>query len=83
MPATAALRDLRNRFPRIRRLLETEGEVVLTERGQAKYRLVFHTEKAAPAPTPVDYWARLTAYQPESLTKAQAAALHDENRGDR
>jgi len=40
MPATASVRDLRNRFPRVRKIVETEGEVLLTESGKTKYRLV-------------------------------------------
>lgn len=82
MPATATIRDLRNRFPKIRKLVEADGEVLLSENGQTKYRLILHTVRAGKAP-PVDYWARLTASQPTPLTRAQAQALHDENRGDR
>ncbi len=83
MAATATVRDLRNHFPRIRKLVETEGEVLLSESGRTKYRLVLHTEPPTrPAPT-VDYWARLTAHQPHPLTAAQARSLHDDNRGDR
>ena len=81
MPATATIRDLRNHFPKIRKLLEAEGEVLLSESGQTKYRLVLHTVRPAKSPPPVDYWARLTGYQPKPLTRAQAQALHDENRG--
>jgi antitoxin (DNA-binding transcriptional repressor) of toxin-antitoxin stability system len=83
MSAKISVRDLRNHFPKVRQLVETEGEVLLTEKGQPQYRLTLYTrasEEAAPA---VDYWARLNAYQPKTLTKAQARALHDENRGDR
>jgi antitoxin (DNA-binding transcriptional repressor) of toxin-antitoxin stability system len=83
MPATASIRDLRNHFPKIRKLVETEGEVLLSESGRTKYRLVLHTEPAAKAVRTVDYWTRLTAHQPKPLTAAQARALHDDNRGDR
>jgi antitoxin (DNA-binding transcriptional repressor) of toxin-antitoxin stability system len=83
MPATATIRDLRNRFPKIRRLVEAEGEVLLSESGHTKYRLVLHTEPPARTAPPVDYWARLTAHQPVALTAAQSQALHDDNRGDR
>ena len=83
MPATVTIRDLRNKFPKIRKLVEADGEVLLSESGRTKYRLVLHTERPAKAPPPVDYWARLTAYQPTPLTAAQSRALHDENRGDR
>ena len=33
MAATATIRDLRNRFPTIRKVVEQEGEVVVTEHG--------------------------------------------------
>jgi len=83
MSATASIRDLRNHFPKIRKLVETEGEVLISESGRTKYRLVLHHETAAKPPAPVDYWARLTAHQPTPLTAAQSRALHDDNRGDR
>lgn len=83
MAVTATIRDLRNRFPKIRRLVESEGEVLLSESGHTKYRLVLHTERPGRTAPPVDYWARLTAYQPVSLTAAQSQALHEDNRGDR
>ena len=83
MPATASVRDLRNRFPRVRKIVETEGEVLLTESGKTKYRLVLHTPQPKKAPAPIDYWGRLTAYQPNPLSAEQAQSLHDENRGDR
>ena len=83
MPVTASIRDLRNRFPKIRKLLEKDGEVLLAERGKTKYRLTSHREAPAAPPVPVDYWARLKASQPTPLTVEQAQAVHDENRGDR
>jgi antitoxin (DNA-binding transcriptional repressor) of toxin-antitoxin stability system len=82
MPATATVRELRNHFPRVKKLVETEGEVVVTERGVSKYRLTLHTPPPR-QPPPVDYWARLTTSQPRPLTAAAARALHEENRGDR
>jgi antitoxin (DNA-binding transcriptional repressor) of toxin-antitoxin stability system len=83
MTATATIRDLRNRFPKIRKILEAEGEVVLTESGQSRYRLIPYVAPAKTSPTPVDYWARLTSLQPTPMTAAQAGELHEENRGDR
>jgi len=83
MSATATVRDLRNHFPKIRKLVEAEGEVLLSESGQTKYRLVLHTEPPAEAAPPVDYWARLIAHQPAPLTAAQSRSLHDDNRGER
>jgi hypothetical protein len=83
VPTTATIRDLRNRFPKIRKLVEADGEVLLSESGETKYRLVLHTVPPAKLPPPVDYWARLNSYQPTPLTRAQARGLHDDNRGDR
>ena len=75
MRATATIRDLSNKFSKIWKLVETEGEVLLSESGRTKYRLVLHTERPAKAPLPMDYWARLTSYQPTPLTPAQSRAL--------
>jgi antitoxin (DNA-binding transcriptional repressor) of toxin-antitoxin stability system len=83
MPMTATIRDLRNHFPKVRKLVESDGEVLLSERGKAKYRLTLHTPPSDKTPAPVDYWARLTAYQPVAITAAQAQSLREENRGDR
>ena len=83
LPVTATIRDLRNSFPKIRKLVEAEGEVLLSESGRTKYRLGLHTARPAKTAPPVDYWARLNAYHPTPLTSAQSRALHDENRGDR
>jgi antitoxin (DNA-binding transcriptional repressor) of toxin-antitoxin stability system len=83
MKAKISVRDLRNHFPKVRQLVEAEGEVLLTEKGEPRYRLTLHTSAREGGAPPVDYWARLNAYQPKTLTKSQARALHDENRGDR
>lgn len=82
MNSTASIRDLRNRFPHVRKLLQAEGEVLLTEGGKVKYRLLLHTPVAKPAAA-VDYWSRLTADQPTPISAAKVRALVDENRGDR
>jgi antitoxin (DNA-binding transcriptional repressor) of toxin-antitoxin stability system len=83
MPSTATIRDLRNRFPQVRRILELEGEVVLTESGKARYRLTPYVLPPKKTASPIDYWARLTSYQPAPMTAAQARELYEENRGDR
>jgi antitoxin (DNA-binding transcriptional repressor) of toxin-antitoxin stability system len=81
--ATATIRDLRNHFPKVRKLLEADGEVLLTEKGKTKYRLVVHTPAKVKEPPPLDYWARLVAYQPRAMTAAQARALQEDIRGER
>ena len=83
MAVTASIRDLRNHFPKVRKLVEAQGEVFLSENGRTRYRLILHTESPAPKPPVVDYWARLTAHQPAPLTVSQARDLHDDNRGER
>lgn len=83
MKATATLRELRNGFPEIRKRLEAEGEVLVTDRGTPRYRLVLYTPPQPAGAASVDYWARLNSYQPRALTPAQSRKLHDENRGDR
>lgn len=84
MSTTITVRDLRNHFPRVRKLLETRGEVVLTEKGQPRYRLLAYTPPPATKPPPAkDYIERLKRHQPRALTAAEAMALHEENRGER
>ncbi|MBI2752511.1 MAG: type II toxin-antitoxin system Phd/YefM family antitoxin [Betaproteobacteria bacterium] len=84
MASTATVRDLRNRFPRVRELVESEGEVLVTERGRPRYRLTLYTAgKRASAPPAKDYLARLKRHQPVPLRSAAAKALLDENRGGR
>lgn len=83
MATTISVRDLRNRFPEVRKLVEAEGEVVLTEKGKRRYRLTLYTPPGSGKPPQVDYWARLNSYQPEPMSDAQARTIDDENRGDR
>lgn len=84
MAATATIRDLRNRFPQIRKLIEQEGEVLVTDQGKPAFRLTpYVVPQRARAPMAKDYLARMRRHQPRSLTAAAARALHDANRGDR
>ena len=84
MAASATIRELRNNFPKIRKLVEQEGEVVVTYQGTPKYRLTRFMRSTRPAtPAPKDYMARLRRHQPRSLGPAAAKALHDANRGER
>jgi antitoxin (DNA-binding transcriptional repressor) of toxin-antitoxin stability system len=84
MGATTTIRELRNNFPRIRKLVEQEGEVVVTDHGTPKYRLTRLTPTTrSTTPAPKDYMARLRRHQVRSLSAAAAKALHDANRGAR
>ena len=83
MKPTASVRDLRNHFPKVRKILEEEGEVLLTESGKAKYRLVPYSVPPKGTPPAIDYWIRLNSYQPRQISAKASQALDDENRGDR
>jgi antitoxin (DNA-binding transcriptional repressor) of toxin-antitoxin stability system len=84
MARSATVRDLRNRFPKVRKLVETEGEVVLTERGKARYRLTLYTPAhSAQEPPPKDYMARIKRYQPKPMSRAAAKAFDKNWRGER
>ena len=83
MKAAATLRELRNEFPEIRKRLEADGEVVVTERGKPRYRLTLYEQPRRAQSARVDYWSRLTSYQPRPMTRVQSRSLHDENRGER
>ena len=41
--AIATIRDLRNHFPKVKKLVETEGEVIVTDKGAPKYKLTLHS----------------------------------------
>ena len=84
MAGTATIRELRNQFPKVRKLIEAEGEVIVTEQGRPKYRLTPYTPSdARKRAAPKDYVTRLRRYQPRPLSAAAAKALHDTNRGER
>jgi antitoxin (DNA-binding transcriptional repressor) of toxin-antitoxin stability system len=84
MAATATIRDLRNNFPRVRRLLDQEGEVVVTDQGTPAYRLTrFQAPARSGTPAPKDYLARLRRFQPKPIQGDDVASLHDANRGGR
>ena len=81
---TATLRELRNRFPAIRKMVEEEGAILVTERGVPKYRLTSYSPQQQKAPAQAkDYLQRLRRHQPRPLSAAAAKALHDHNRGER
>lgn len=83
MAVTTTIRELRNHFPRVKKLVDELGEVVVTDRGTPKYRLARYAEGQAPAPAPKDYVARLRRHQPRPLSRAAARALDESNRGER
>jgi antitoxin (DNA-binding transcriptional repressor) of toxin-antitoxin stability system len=80
---TATIRDLRTRFPEVRKLLEREGEIVVTDRGKPVVVLrAYSGAGAKPAPA-INYLARLRSRMPKRLTQAQRRALNEADRGER
>jgi len=80
---TATVRDLRTRFPKVRRLLEQEGQLVVTHRGRPVILLTPYRERVVRRGTPVDYYARLRRRMPTPLTAGAREALDEANRGER
>jgi len=77
------VRELRGSFPKVRKLVETEGAVIVSDRGEPKYLLTLYTAPSQKAPAPKDYMSRLRKFQPQPMSAAASRSLHDENRGDR
>ena len=81
--ATATIRDLRTRFPRLKDMIAREGEVIVTDRGRPAYVLRPYAGPPAKRSGKVDYFARLKAHQPRPLSAEAARDLDQANRGDR
>lgn len=80
---TATIRDLRTRFPKVRELLEREGEIVVTDRGRPVITLRMYEAKPKSAPPGVDYYARLRRRMPKPLSSAARRQLDEADRGER
>ena len=82
--STATIRDLRNHFPKIKAVVEAEGEVIVTDNGAPRYRLTLYTpDPEVRKGVAKDYMALLRRHQPRPLGRAAAKSLNDENRGER
>lgn len=81
--ATATIRDLRTRFPRIRRLLDEEGEILVTDHGRPIAVLRPFHEQATRRVIAIDYFARLRRRMPRPITRAARRALDQADRDDR
>jgi antitoxin (DNA-binding transcriptional repressor) of toxin-antitoxin stability system len=82
--AKASIRQLRTEFPKVRAMIEREGEVVVTERGQAAYVLRPYQapKKKQQKAKPFDYYARLIKRMPKPIS-AETERLLDADRDDR
>ena len=82
---TATIRDLRTKFPKIRHLLEQEGQLLITDRGRPVILLQPYHERVAQRGARIDYYAhaRLRRRMPKPLTAAARRALDEADRGER
>ena len=80
---TASIRDLRTQFPKVRRILEQEGQLVVTDRGRPVILLQPYEERSVRARRPIDYYARLRRLMPRPMSAASRRALDEANRGER
>ena len=80
---TATIRDLRTKFPEVRKLLEREGEIVVTDRGRPVVVLRNYDARATGKIPPVAYYARLRRRMPKALSKAGRRALDEADRAER
>ena len=84
MAITASVRELRNQFPRVKKLVEQEGAVLITDQGTPRYRLtLYRPPRRKRASRVKDYLARLRRHQPRPITAEVAKTLHELNRGER
>lgn len=81
--ATASIRDLRTKFPKVRHLIETKGEVIVTERGEPRFLLRPYHAQLSKKPPALDFYRRLVARMPKMLTEKQSRAIDELNRGER
>lgn len=77
------VRELRGSFPKVKKLVETEGAVIVSDRGEPKYLLTLYAPPLKKVRRAKDYLARLKKFQPQPMSAAAAESLHDENRGNR
>ena len=80
---TATIRDLRTKFPKVRHLIETKGEVVVTEHGEPRFVLRLYQARPSQKTSPMDFYGRLVARMPKMLTEKQSRAIDELNRGER
>ena len=81
--ATATIRDLRTKFPKVRRLVETDGQVIVTEHGEPRFLLQPYRAKPVRKTPAVDFYKRLVSRMPKMLSESQSRAIDELNRGER
>jgi len=79
----ASIRQLRTEFPKVRAMIAREGEVVVTERGQAAYVIKPYAAPRKKRAAKKDYYARLLSNMPKPISAEASRAIDELNRGER
>lgn len=74
---TATVRDLRTNFPKLKRLLEDEEEVVITDHG-TPVAVLKRVEPPVKRARPIDYYTRLKRRMPKAISVRQRQTLDDD-----
>lgn len=86
---TVTFRQLRTRFPEVRKLIEREGEVILSDQGRPAFVISEHPARQmrrmarSRKSQKIDYYARLLSYMPEPISAEASRAIHELNRAER
>jgi antitoxin (DNA-binding transcriptional repressor) of toxin-antitoxin stability system len=79
---TASIRDLRTQFPKVRRLLEHEGQIEVTDRGRPIALMRPYDVPARRRPAPFDYYRRLRR-MPRRISDAGLREIDEADRAER
>ncbi len=77
---TASIRELRTNFRSVKRRIEQQGEVVITDHGQPAYLLKPLPQHPRQCGSPPDYYARLLKRQPKPLSVEETRQFWEEER---
>jgi antitoxin (DNA-binding transcriptional repressor) of toxin-antitoxin stability system len=77
----ATIRELRTDFRSVKRRIEQNGEVVITDRGEPAYVIKPVPPVRAGKAAPRDYYARLLKRQPKPLSSEATRRFWKEERG--
>jgi hypothetical protein len=75
--ATATIRGLCTKFPKVRRLVETNGAVIVTEHGKPRFLLRQYHAHPSKRPPVVDFYKR--HYHSDAKTLAEAQSRYSTN----
>jgi antitoxin (DNA-binding transcriptional repressor) of toxin-antitoxin stability system len=86
---TVSLNLLRADFPKVRRLIKQDGEVILTEHGLPAFVISEHPSRqlrkvvSSRKPAGFDYYARLIKRMPKPISAEASRAIDEMNRKER